>query len=273
MVKIAVNGAKGRVGQAILAALPTFPQAQLTAAYVHGRCAELGKPVHSATAVCYVDSAKMDPDDFDVLIDFSTPESALLAMEKCHRGKKPIVIGVTGFSEEALARIDKAAAAIPVLLAPNMSLGVNLCMRLIQQLSYDLARLAQANVSAEIDILDSHHRHKVDFPSGTALKIGQLIAKQLGLDPEHALVINPQDMPIPRHHQVLGVHSIRAGNTVGEHTVVYTFEGERIEIKHCAFNRNAYASGAIYAALLLKGRQPGMYDMQTVIDAGLKQNG
>ena len=203
-----------------------------------------------------------------MLIDFSVVAAALNALEVCRIGNKPVVIGVTGFSAEQCTTIEQAAKDIPVLFAPNMSLGVNLCLRALQQISQMLSQLASSEVFAEVDIIEKHHRYKVDSLLELHLRISKLIAEQLGLPPQ-AIVTQQQNMPIPRDHNTLAVHSLRAGHTVGEHTVVYTLEGERIELTHRTFSRRAYASGALCAATVLHDCQPGLYDMQAVIDASL----
>ncbi|MGU9978189.1 MAG: 4-hydroxy-tetrahydrodipicolinate reductase [Candidatus Oxydemutatoraceae bacterium WSBS_2016_MAG_OTU14] len=267
MVRIAVNGAKGRVGQSILAVLERFPNAQLSAAYVGSDCHDLNKAVGANSSIFYTDSSQMDVKDFDVLIDFSVVPAVLKSVQVCQQGQKPMVIGVTGFSEQQRAVIEKAARDIPVLFAPNMSLGINLCLRLLKQLSKTLLGLEQTNVYAEIDILDNHHHHKVDSPSGTALKMSEIINQQ-GQN-KKKVVSNNKDIPVPRDHNTIAIHSMRAGDTVGEHTVSYTLAGERIEITHRAFTREAYANGAICAALTMHEHKAGLYDMQTVVDANL----
>ena len=260
MNQIAVNGAAGRMGKTVIQALSEREDLVLSAAYEGPSSPHIGDEVGtSELPVAIEDSAAIDAGKFDVLIDFSVPESMLLALAGCASRRKGAVIGVTGFSSAQRSQIETFATDIPIVLAPNMSLGVNLCLKLIEQAT------AALSGSADIEIMEVHHRHKVDAPSGTSLKMGEVIAQQLGVDLEQAAIYNYRDLPTPRTKNNIGFQVMRAGDTVGEHTVMFALDGERIEISHKAFSRLAFANGAVYAAAWVNNKDAGLYNMGEVL--------
>ncbi len=198
-------------------------------------------------------------DAFDVVIDFTSPQATMVNLEVCRQHGKGIVIGTTGLSEEQKASIKKASADIGVVFAPNMSVGVNLCFRLLE-----LAARVMGE-DADIEIIEAHHRHKVDAPSGTALGMGEVIANTLGRDLKEVAVYGREGHTGPRDSKTIGFETIRAGDVVGEHTVWFATEGERVEITHKASSRMTFAKGAVRAAGWLHGRDAGLYDMQDVL--------
>ena len=245
------------MGRSIIEVLPAFDRTQLVHAYERPGAQQSGSAA-GVGAVQFEASTTLHA-DFDVLIDFSTPRAALVALHACRDNHQAAVVGVTGFSHQDHERIAAVSGAIPVVLAPNMSLGINLCFRLIDQAAAALRGMA------DIDISDMHHRNKADAPSGTALKIGSIIASRLGLDFAAAAVYDARAMPVPRPGNALAFQTVRSGDIVGEHTVAFTLEGERVEITHRAFSRLAFARGAVRAALWVCGKPPGLYGMENVL--------
>ena len=199
---------------------------------------------------------------FDVLIDFTQPEATLGHLKFCQDQGRRMVIGTTGLSEEQRGFIAVAAQHIPVVLAPNMSIGVNLCFKLLETAARVLGD------SVDIEIIEAHHRHKVDAPSGTALRMGEVVANALGRDLSECAVYGREGHTGERQRSTIGFETIRAGDIVGEHTVMFAGLGERVEITHKASSRMTFSQGAIRAANWLMLREPGLYDMQDVL--GLK---
>jgi 4-hydroxy-tetrahydrodipicolinate reductase len=197
---------------------------------------------------------------FDVLIDFTRPEATLAYMEtlRHHVGKK-MVIGTTGFSSEQKAQITEAAKDMAIVMAPNMSVGVNLTLKLLE-----MAAKAMGDYT-DIEIIEAHHRHKVDAPSGTALRMGEVVAKALGRDLKDCAIYGREGNTGARDRKTIGFSTIRAGDIVGEHTVMFADEGERVEITHKASSRMTFASGAVRAAVWLQDKDKGLYDMQDVL--------
>jgi 4-hydroxy-tetrahydrodipicolinate reductase len=200
--------------------------------------------------------------EVDVVVDFTRPESTLAALSLCHRHGKRMVIGTTGFTADQKAEIERAARDIPIMLAPNMSVGVNLCLKLLEISAKIIGE------HTDIEIIEAHHRHKVDAPSGTALRMGEVIAEALGRDLRECAVFGREGHTGERDPKSIGFSVIRAGDIVGKHTVMFADEGERIEITHNASSRLTFAKGAMRAALWLAERPAGLYDMQDVL--GLK---
>jgi 4-hydroxy-tetrahydrodipicolinate reductase len=199
-------------------------------------------------------------DAFDVLIDFTRPEATLSHLERCRAAGRRMVIGTTGFTPEQKDAIGKAALDIPVVFAPNMSIGVNLCFKLL-----DIAARVLGD-GMDIEVIEAHHRHKVDAPSGTALRMGEVVADALGRDLKACAVFGREGVTGERDPKTIGFETIRAGDIVGEHTVMFAGPGERVEITHKASSRMTFARGAVRAAAWLEGRNPGLYDMQDVLD-------
>ncbi len=198
-------------------------------------------------------------EDFDVVIDFTSPQATLQHLEVCRAHAKRLVIGTTGFDNAQKQTLGKAAEQISIVFAPNMSVGVNLCFKLLEIAARVLGD------EADIEIIEAHHRHKVDAPSGTALRMGEVVAETLGRDLKDCAVYGREGQTGPRERATIGFETIRAGDVVGEHSVWFAMEGERIEIAHKATNRMNFARGAVRAAAWVIGRETGLYDMQDVL--------
>jgi 4-hydroxy-tetrahydrodipicolinate reductase len=245
----AIQGASG----VVLGAATEHPQSSLLGADA-GELAGVGRlgiAVHGS-----VDAVL---DDFDVLIDFTRPEATLAHLAICRGAGKAMVIGTTGFDEDQKAVIREASKDIPVVFAPNMSVGVNLCFKLLE-----LAARVMGD-AADIEIIEAHHRHKVDAPSGTALRMGEVVADALGRNLEDCAVYGREGVTGERERETIGFETIRAGDIVGEHTVMFAAEGERVEITHKASSRMTFAGGAVRAAAWLGDRPRGLFDMQDVL--------
>ena len=242
MTKIAITGSNGRMGQALIEAVKLNPNVS------QGSILNRGDDINRVLK------------DFDVLIDFTRPEATLNALSICQSAGKAMVIGTTGFSDDALKAIDQASSDIPIVFAPNMSVGVNLTLKLLET----TAKVIGAD--SNIEIVEAHHRHKVDAPSGTALKMGEVIANALGRDLSECAVYGREGTEEPRDRQTIGFSSIRGGDVVGEHSVTFFMEGERVEITHKASSRMTYANGAVKACQWLTNQANGLYSMQDVLD-------
>lgn len=199
---------------------------------------------------------------FDVLIDFTRPEPSLAALKICVAEGKRMVIGTTGFSASEKTQISEAAKTIPIMLAPNMSVGVNLSLKLLEIATRVIGK------ETDIEIIEAHHRHKVDAPSGTALRMGEVVAAALGRELDDCAVWAREGHTGEREPGTIGFSVIRAGDIVGDHTVMFADEGERVEIRHHASSRMTFAKGAMRAAYWLSTQGPGLYDMLDVL--GLK---
>jgi 4-hydroxy-tetrahydrodipicolinate reductase len=242
MIKIAVVGASGRMGQTIIKAINQNENVLLGATLDKG------------------DDLTLVADKFDVLIDFTRPEATLNYIKICQQLDKSIVIGTTGFDEIGLEEINNAAKKIPIVFAPNMSVGVNLSLKLLEMASKIIGEYA------DIEIVETHHRHKVDAPSGTALKMGEVVANTLGRDLSKCAVYGREGIEEPRNRETIGFSTVRGGDVVGEHTVSFFMEGERVEITHKASSRMTFANGAVRASSWLKDKSAGLYNMQNVLD-------
>jgi len=242
MTKIAITGSNGRMGQALIEAVKLNPNVS------QGSILNRGDDINRVLK------------DFDVLIDFTRPEATLNALSVCQSVGKAMVIGTTGFSDDALKIIDQASSDIPIVFAPNMSVGVNLTLKLLETTAKVIG------TDSNIEIVEAHHRHKVDSPSGTALKMGEVIANALGRDLSECAVYGREGTEEPRDRQTIGFSSIRGGDVVGEHTVTFFMEGERVEITHKASSRMTYANGAVKASQWLTNQANGLYSMQDVLN-------
>lgn len=197
--------------------------------------------------------------DFAILIDFTVPQATLGALDVCRAAGKGMVIGTTGFDEAGLARIRQAAQSIPIVMAPNMSIGVNLMFSLVEL----AARVLGDEV--DIEVIEAHHRHKIDAPSGTAVRLGQILAGVLGRDLNEVAEYGRQGETGARHRRTIGFSALRGGDIVGDHTVLFAGEGERIEVIHRATSRMNFAKGALRAAKFLAGESNGLFDMGDVL--------
>lgn len=197
--------------------------------------------------------------DFDVLVDFTRPEVTMSHLAVCRAAARRMVVGTTGFSPEQRDQFSAAAADIAMVVAPNMSVGVNLCFKLLET----AARVLGDEV--DIEIVEAHHRHKIDAPSGTALRMGEVVAAALGRDLKTCAVYGREGVTGERDRKTIGFATVRAGDIVGDHTVMFAGLGERVEITHKASSRLTFASGAMRAAQWVRGQNAGLYDMQDVL--------
>jgi 4-hydroxy-tetrahydrodipicolinate reductase len=198
-------------------------------------------------------------DDFDLLIDFTRPAATMAHLEICRANGKGMVIGTTGLGDEEKERLATAANDIGIVFAPNMSIGVNLCFKLL-----DMAAQVMGD-DVDIEIIEAHHRFKEDAPSGTALRMGEVVADALGRDLKQCAVYGREGVTGERDRKTIGFETIRAGDIVGEHTVMFAAMGERVEITHKASSRMNFANGAVRAATWIMEQQKGLYDMQDVL--------
>jgi 4-hydroxy-tetrahydrodipicolinate reductase len=219
-----------------------------------GEMAGVGK-----LGVTIVDDLAKVADDFDVLIDFTTIEATLNHLEICGAAGKRIVIGTTGFTDVQKQQIASTAEKVGVVFAPNMSVGVNLCFKLLEM----AAKVMGDEV--DIEVIEAHHRHKIDAPSGTALRMGEVVADALGRDLKTCAVYGREGKTGERDRKEIGFETIRAGDIVGEHTVMFADIGERVEITHKASSRMTFANGAVRAAHWLMAKEHGLFDMQDVL--------
>lgn len=265
MTRIAIVGVAGRMGRTLVAAVAQDPGATLAGGVVEpgsslvgadiGELAGLGRVGIEAAA-----SLEAIADDFDVLIDFTAPQVTLANLAFCAEYGKRIVIGTTGLDDDELAALDSYRDRLPMVFAPNMSVGVNLTLKLLET-----AARALGDEGYDIEVIEAHHRHKVDAPSGTALRMGEVVADALGRTLKEHGVFSREGQCGPRRDKEIGFATVRAGDIVGEHTVLFATEGERIEITHKASSRMTFAKGAVRAARWLADRDAGRYDMQDVL--------
>lgn len=266
MRRIAVMGAAGRMGKILVEAVQQrAPLTGLTAAIVRpgstligvdaGELASLGR-----IGVPLSGHVESVAEEFDVLIDFTLPEVMLKNLAFCRKSGKAMVIGTTGLDAAQKQLLAEAAKDIPIVFAANFSVGVNLSLKLL-----DMAARVLGD-EADIEIIEAHHRHKIDAPSGTALRMGEVIASALDRDLQKVAVYGREGHTGARERDTIGFATVRGGDVVGDHTVLFACEGERLEITHKASSRMTFAKGAVRAALWLDEREPGLYDMQDVLD-------
>jgi len=261
-MRIAIAGASGRMGKMLIEAVSQSTDLQLTVALdIAGApmlgqdaCAFLGKP----SGVLITDQLSAIK-DADCLIDFTRPEGSLLHLAACVEHSVNMVIGTTGFDEAGKAAIKQAAESIGIVFAPNMSVGVNATLKLLDM----AARIL--NSGYDVEVFEAHHRHKVDAPSGTALKMGETIAQAWGKSLDDIATWTRHGHTGPRQTGEIGFSVVRGGDIVGDHTVFFCGTGERIEISHRSSSRAGYAEGSLRAARFLEGQRNGLFDMQTVL--------
>ncbi len=259
-IGIGIHGAAGRMGRRLVALAVEDPQLRLAAALEAPKHPQLGMDagrVAGLEPIGVVLSAELGSAKPQVLIDFSTPEASSRVIHTCIDRRIALVFATTGLSTEQMARLREAAQQIPVLQAPNMSLSVNLGMKLVE-----LAAQALKDHDADVEIIERHHRFKEDSPSGTALAFGRLIAERMG-QTQH--VHGRQGRPGRRRHEEIGYHAVRVGDDPGQHTIVFGMLGEVVEITVRASSRDCYARGALAAAKFLAGKPPGWYSMREVL--------
>ncbi len=263
-IRIAVTGAAGRMGKALIESIQAAEDVALGAAIERpdssligadaGEVAGIGK-----NGVSLVSELKSVVSDFDVLIDFTVPAATLANIAVCSEANKAMVIGTTGFDERQKEEFDQGIKNIPVCFASNYSTGVNLCFQLLE-----MAAKVVGDYS-DIEIVEAHHRHKVDGPSGTALSMGEVVADTLDRDLKQVAVYGREGQEGPRKSDTIGFATVRGGDVVGEHTVSFFADGERVEITHKASSRTAFSRGAVRAAGWLAKQPSGLYDMRDVL--------
>jgi 4-hydroxy-tetrahydrodipicolinate reductase len=255
------------MGLCLLKAALAAENAELTVAVSRPDSLAIGKDAGELAGVAAAgikvgDDLAALTDRFDVLIDFTRPEASMNYIDICRQAGKKVVIGTTGYSDAQKAAIAEAAQDVAIVIAPNFSVGVNLSLKLLEMTAKVMGNYT------DIEVIEAHHRHKVDAPSGTALRMGEVVAAALGRDLKDCAIYGREGDTGARDRKTIGFSTIRAGDIVGEHTVMFADEGERVEITHKATSRMTFANGAVRAAIWLADKQNGLFDMQDVL--GLK---
>ncbi|MGC8508717.1 MAG: 4-hydroxy-tetrahydrodipicolinate reductase [Thiomonas sp.] len=261
--RIAIAGASGRMGRTLIEAVLAAPDCSVTAALDMPGSPALGQDagafagVHTGVPIRSDLYAALQHARY--FIDFTRPEGTMAHLAACEAAGVAMVIGTTGFDDAQLARIRAASQRIGIVMAPNMSIGVNVVFKLLEQAARALAQ------GYDIEIIEAHHRHKVDAPSGTALKMGEIVAGALGRDLKQCAVYGREGITGERDPSTIGFATVRGGDIVGDHTVLFAGTGERIEITHKSSSRATYAQGSLRAVRFLASRAQGLYDMQDVL--------
>ena len=263
-VKIAVTGAAGRMGKTLIEAITLNPDATLSAAIEWaqspavgadaGELAGLGK-----SGIAIVGDINTVINDFDVLVDFTAPAATVANAQACAKAGKKIIIGTTGCTEDDKAVIADAARQTAICMATNFSTGVNLCFKLLTEAAHILGD------DYDVEIVEAHHRHKVDAPSGTALSMGEAVAAGLHRELKEVAIYGREGQVGARPDKEIGFATVRGGDVVGDHTVMFLADGERVEISHKASSRMSFGRGAIRAAVWIAAKQAGLFDMQDVL--------
>jgi 4-hydroxy-tetrahydrodipicolinate reductase len=261
-MKIAVTGASGRMGRTLIEAVLRSPDLELTAALDVSASGCVGKDAGELVGIpcgvkVAVDARSAAP--ADCLVDFTRPEGTLAHLDQCVDSGTRMVIGTTGFTAEQKGLIAEAAKRIAIVFAPNMAIGVNAAFRLAEVAARILGD------AYDVEIIEAHHRHKVDAPSGTALKLGEVVATALGRNFEDCAVYGRVGVTGERDAKTIAIHAVRGGDMVGDHTVLFAGTGERVEIAVRSQSRLTYALGALRACRFVKGKPSGLYDMQDVL--------
>lgn len=261
MIKVAISGATGRMGRMLLEAVSLSQDFELVCALTRADSPELGTDAFhflGKTSGVKITSDINELSKADVLIDFTRPEATLTYMPYCARHGVGLVIGTTGFDDSGKEAIEKTSESVPVVFAPNMSVGVNTAMSLI-------AKAAQLLSDYDCEIVEMHHCHKVDAPSGTALEMGKRVAQARGVVFEDVALLSRQGHTGERIKGTIGFATLRGGDVVGDHTVIFAGPGERIEISHKSASRVGYAQGALTAARFILKKNNGLYTMTDVL--------
>jgi len=263
-LRIAIAGASGRMGRMLIEAVPNAPDCELAGALgLSGNPAlgmDAGAFLGRSTGVIITSDVAAGLARAQVLIDFTRPEGTLAHLRVCQQLGVKMVIGTTGFGDADKAQLAQAAQSLAMVMAPNMSVGVNVTLRLLQMAAKALS------TGYDIEVIEAHHRHKVDAPSGTALKMGEVIAEALGRDLKDCAVYAREGHTGERDPSSIGFATIRGGDIVGDHTVMFAGTGERVEITHRSGSRSNYAQGSLRAARYLADRSSGMFDMFDVLN-------
>lgn len=262
-VRIALNGVAGRMGRALVEAVCAHPDAELVGALEHATSPALGQDAGQAlgrqTGVIITADPETALRNANVLIDFTRPEVCLNIVDTCVARGINMIIGTTGFDDAGKAKLAAAAQKTGIVFAPNFSVGVNVLFALLDT----AARVLDQGY--DIEIIEAHHRHKVDAPSGTALRMGEVIADALGRDLKTCAVYGREGITGARDPSTIGFATVRGGDIVGDHTALFAADGERLEITHKASSRLTFANGAVRSALWLQHQANGLYDMQDVL--------
>jgi 4-hydroxy-tetrahydrodipicolinate reductase len=267
MIKAVVTGAAGRMGSRIVNVLSTSEGITLGGALERKGQPLIGQDAGGpagipATGVKITDDLAAALRAGDVLIDFTSPEASFAHLKACAEQGRAAVIGSTGFTKEHLAEVHTYVQKVPCVLSPNMSIGVNLCFKVLAEIAKTIGE------DYDMEIVEAHHRMKKDAPSGTAMKMAQVIAQAVNRNLDEVGVYARKGMIGERTKKEIGIQTLRAGDIVGEHTVLFAGKGERIELTHRAHSRDTFAAGAVRAAKWVVGKKPGLYDMMDVL--GLK---
>ncbi|HSI61245.1 MAG TPA: 4-hydroxy-tetrahydrodipicolinate reductase [Ideonella sp.] len=262
-LRIAVAGASGRMGHMLVEAIAAADDCVLAGALDVPGSPALGQDAEAflgrRSGVAITDDLALGLADADVLIDFTRPEGTLAHLAACRERRVKLVVGTTGFSPAQKAQIGAAATELAIVMAPNMSVGVNVVLRLLETAARSLSQ------GYDIEVIEAHHRHKVDAPSGTALAMGEVVAQALGRELKDCAVYGREGVTGERDPSTIGFATIRGGDIVGDHTVLFAGTGERIEISHKASSRAGYAQGSLRAARFLAQQQAGLFDMADVL--------
>lgn len=260
MTKIAITGAAGRMGRRIAALAIQSEQFDIVAALEAPRNEAIGRDIGELAGVGAfgVQVAEQLTDTPEVLIDFSTPDGAMHWLDVCRGRDIPIVIGTTGLTASQLAEVADSASRVPIVQAPNMSVGINLLLKIVGEVAAALGE------DYDVEITETHHRFKTDAPSGTAIALAKAVCRAAGKDYGETVVFG-RGGKCPRKAGEIGMHAVRLGDTVGEHTVYFGNLGETITVSHSAHTRDTFARGALRAAQWIVGRKPGLYSMQNVL--------
>jgi len=256
MLNVGVNGVLGRMGRMVVDVIGAADDVRLACALEEPGHAAIGTP---ATDGGVLISDKLPP-NVDVLVDFSRPAATLERLRECVAQSTAMAIGTTGFTTDELRVIHEAACQIPVLTAPNMSVGVNVLVKIVAQVARALGQ------RYDIEIVETHHRKKADAPSGTALALAKSIVEATGRNMDNDLVYGRHGRPGEKPRVEIGVHAVRVGGVFGDHVVIFGDDNERVEITHRALSRRCFAEGALRAARFLAKAPIGMYSMGDVLD-------
>lgn len=262
---LVINGAAGRMGRRIIALACESKQFDIVGAVDYPEHPDMGKDAGFLAGIepINVDLTPGFPDSADVMIDFSLPQAADIALDYCTKNNVALVMGTTGLSSSQLAKLKNASHKIAIVQTTNMSLGMNLLFATVGKIAKSLG------TEYDIEIVEAHHRFKKDAPSGTALSLAEAVCQETGRDYPGCLVHGREGKETTRQKGTIGMHALRGGDIVGEHSVIYTTLGETITISHSAHTRDTFVRGAIHAAKWLFGQKPGLYNMQDIL--GLKE--
>lgn len=263
-VHVGIAGAAGRMGRRLVEACIEVDETVLSVALEHPKSSLVGADAGELAGINRLDVSVVNDlqsvvSNFDVLIDFTVPDATLEHLAICREAGKRMVIGTTGFTAQQHEKIELAAKDIAIVFAPNMSVGVNLVFKLLEMTASVLGN------EVDIEIIEAHHRHKLDAPSGTALRMGEVVARTLNRDLANCAVYGREGHTGERDRKTIGFETIRAGDIVGEHSAMFADVGERIEITHKATSRMNFAKGAMRAATWLMQHETGLFDMQDVL--------